>query len=392
MKKLFNLLMIALCVFATACSDDDDDPKPIPFTADPAALTFNVEGGSQKVTLSLEGAIAAPDKDWCTVVVNKAQATVTVTANEETQIRTAKVTFTAGEQTVNVTVTQAGKEASVDELTPEKTQVDFTAEGGEEVVKVTATATFTAASSESWLTATAAEGKVTLNAAANTSDARTAKVTLTMGEKTAEITVNQAAPKVISYEDYIGTWTVSSSALEGGNYTIVIAQKVAGESYTVAGWGKSVVATDEKYAFTMKYVPDQHAVAIYTEQDLGTYTDADGVVYPVHLTGLIPSTGGKFSYVTTANPETSGCMAGILNGDKVEWVGQEVSLSGGTKATYLGFCYFIENAAGNYLNFTVDFPFAQNPVMTKVSSNSASINAAVNGSKVAQSAVEAVAE
>ncbi|EHP48968.1 BACON domain-containing protein, partial [Odoribacter laneus] len=320
-----------------------------------------------------------------------AEATVTVTANEETQIRTAKVTFTAGEQTVNVTVTQAGKEAPVDELTPEKTQVDFTAEGGEEVVKVTATATFTAASSESWLTATAAEGKVTLNAAANTAEARTAKVTLTMGEKTAEITVNQAAPKVISYEDYIGTWTVSSSALEG-NYTIVIAQKVAGESYTVAGWGKSVVATDAKYAFTMKYIPDQHAVAIYTEQDLGTYTDSDGIVYPVHLTGLIPSTGGKFSYVTTANPETSACMAGILNGDKVEWVGQEVSLSGGTKATYLGFCYFIENAEGGYLNFTVDFPFAQNPVMTKVSSNSASINAAVNGSEVAQSAVEAVAE
>ncbi|WP_418537469.1 BACON domain-containing protein, partial [Odoribacter laneus] len=245
---------------------------------------------------------------------------------------------------------------------------------------------------ESWLTATAAEGKVTLKAAANTADARTAKVTLSMGEKTAEITVNQAAPKVISYEDYIGTWTVSSSALEGGNYTIVIAQKVAGESYTVTGWGKSVVATDAKYAFTMKYVPAQHAVAIYTEQELGTYTDADGVVYPVHLTGLIPSTGGKFSYVTTANPETSACMAGILDGDKVEWVGQEVSLSGGTKATYVGFCYFIENAEGGYLNFNVDWPFAQNPVMTKVSSNSASINAAVNGSEVAQSAVEAVAE
>ena len=46
-----------------------------------------------------------------------------------------------------------------------------------------------------------------------------------------------------------------------------------GESYTVAGWGKSVVATDAKYAFTMKYIPDQHAVAIYTEQELGTYTE-----------------------------------------------------------------------------------------------------------------------
>ena len=395
MKKLFNLLMIALCVFATACSDDDDDPKPIPFTADPTALTFAAEGGSQKVTLSLEGALASADKEWCTVVVNKAEATVTVAASEETEIRTAKVTFTLGkDQTVNVTVTQNGKATPTEELTPEKTEVEFTAEGGEEVVNVKATTTFTAASSESWLTATAAEGKVTLKAAANTAEARTAKVTLTMGEKIAEITVHQAAPKVISYEDYLGTWTVTSSALTNGDYTIVIAQKVAGESYTVTGWGKSVVATDAKYAFTMRYVPDQHAIAIYTEQNLGTYTDADGVNYPVHMTGIVPAGGGKYSYVNTAKPDSQATLAGVLKGDKVEWVGQDVELSNGSTYTYVGICYFIERVAdGAYLNFNIDWPFAENPVMTKVSGNgTATINAAVNGDQISQTAVKAVAE
>ena len=276
MKKLFNLLMIALCVFTTACSDDDD-PKPVPLSVNPTELTFAVEGGSQEVTLSLAGAIASPDKDWCTAVVTESKAKITVTANEETQIRTAKVTFTVGEQNVNVTVTQSGKEVVAEELTPEKTEVNFEAAGGEEAVKVTATAAFTAESSETWLTATAAADKVTLKAAANTGEARSAKVTLKMGEKVAEITVNQAAPKVITYEDYLGTWTVTSSMLEQGDYTIVVSQKVAGESYTVTGWGKSVVATDPKYAFTMQYVASQHAIAIYTEQSLGTYTDADDI-------------------------------------------------------------------------------------------------------------------
>lgn len=211
-----------------------------------------------------------------------------------------------------------------------------------------------------------------------------------MGEKMAEITVNQAAPKVITYEDYLGTWTVTSSMLEQGDYTIVVSQKVAGESYTVTGWGKSVVATDPKYAFTMQYVANQHAIAIYTEQSLGTYTDADDITYPVHLTGLIPY-NGSYSYVTTTNPRA--CMAGILNGNKVEWVGQEVSIgTAGTKYTYAGFCYFIEDATGDYLNFKIDWPFAGNPVMTKVSSNSASVKAAVNGNQVSKSAVEAIAE
>ena len=389
MKKLFNLLMIALCVFATACSDDDDS-KPLPLSVNPTELTFAVEGGSQDVTLSLAGAIASPDKDWCTAVVTESKAKITVTANEETQIRTAKVTFTVGEQKVNVTVTQSGKEVVAEELTPEKTEVNFEAAGGEEAVKVTATAAFTAESSETWLTATAAADKVTLKAAANTGEARSAKVTLKMGEKVAEITVNQAAPKVITYEDYLGTWTVTSSMLEQGDYTIVVSQKVAGESYTVTGWGKSVVATDPKYAFTMQYVANQHAIAIYTEQSLGTYTDADDITYPVHLTGLIPY-NGSYSYVTTTNP--SPCMAGILNGNKVEWVGQEVSIgTAGTKYTYAGFCYFIEDAKGDYLNFKIDWPFAGNPVMTKVSSNSASVKAAVNGNLVSKSAVEAIAE
>ena len=47
----------------------------------------------------------------------------------------------------------------------------------------------------------------------NTAEARTAKVTLTMGEKIAEITVNQAAPFKADYNSYIGTWKVKGKCL-----------------------------------------------------------------------------------------------------------------------------------------------------------------------------------
>ena len=382
MKKLFNLLMIALCVFATACSDDDDDPKPIPFTADPAALTFNVEGGSQKVTLSLEGAIAAPDKDWCTVVVNKAEATVTVTANEETQIRTAKVTFTAGEQTVNVTVTQAGKEASVDELTPEKTQVDFTAEGGEEVVNVTATATFTAASSESWLTATAAEGKVTLNAAANTAEARTAKVTLTMGEKTAEITVNQAAPFKADYNSYIGTWKVKGTTDDGRvEYNnVIITAKENGKSYNVAGWTHNAAA--QKYPFTMYYQNDG-SVVIKGHQELlkqgGEGNDKQIVV----VAGVFSTPQGysllRGKYMDQGYTEDHDVFMGKYDGNELKMIGQDANTSAGTfkfgALKYYMYQYNPEKKEFGFYYFTDDTDgYAWDPVMTKVSNNTSSVN------------------
>lgn len=382
MKKLFNLLMIALCVFATACSDDDDDPKPIPFTADPAALTFNVEGGSQKVTLSLEGAIAAPDKDWCTVVVNKAEATVTVTANEETQIRTAKVTFTAGEQTVNVTVTQAGKEASVDELTPEKTQVDFTAEGGEEVVKVTATATFTAASSESWLTATAAEGKVTLNATANTAEARTAKVTLTMGEKTAEITVNQAAPFKADYNSYIGTWKVKGTTDDGRvEYNnVIITAKENGKSYNVAGWTHNAAAA-QQFPLTMHYQSDG-SVVIKGHQEL--LSEGEGTEMKVLVVaGVFPYNNG---YSLLRNGEIGGgeteghdVFMGKYDGNELKMIGQDAKTSVGTfkfgALKYYMYQYNSEKKEFGFYYLTDDNDgYAWDPVMTKVSNNTSSVN------------------
>lgn len=373
--------MIALCVFATACSDDDDDPKPVPFTADPTALTFTVEGGSQKVTLSLEGATATSDKDWCTVVVNKAEATVTATASAETEIRTAKVTFKLGEQTVNVTVTQDGKGAAAEELTPEKTQVDFTAEGGEEVVNVTATSTFTAASSESWLTATAAEGKVTLKAAANTAAARTAKVTLTMGEKTADITVNQAAPFKANYDSYIGTWNLKGTTNDGkAEFTIIITPKEQGKSYKVAGWCGNAVVTD--YPFTMLYQSDG-SIAIKGHQELATIGEGDTRAIVV-VAGVVSLGGGKYSLIRSGDieaGETEGYNAflGKYDGNELKMIGQEVELSGGAKYTFGAIKYYLyqydpdPDKVGFY-SLKDDDAYAWNPVMTKVSNNTSSIH------------------
>ena len=383
MKKLFNLLMIALCVFATACSDDDDDPKPIPFTADPTALTFAAEGGSQKVTLSLEGALASADKEWCTVVVNKAEATVTVAASEETEIRTAKVTFTLGkDQTVNVTVTQNGKATPTEELTPEKTEVEFTAEGGEEVVNVKATTTFTAASSESWLTATAAEGKVTLKAAANTAEARTAKVTLTMGEKIAEITVHQAAPFKVSYDSYIGTWKLKGTTSDGkAEFNIVITPKVQGKSYNVAGWcGNAVV---EAYPFTMYYENDG-SILIKGHQELATLGEGNTRSVVV-VAGVVSLGGGKYSLIKSGEIEEAGktegydAFTGKYDGNELKMIGQDVKLSNGTTYTFGAIKYYLyqfdpDPEKVGFYSLKEDDAYAWDPVMTKVSNNTSSVN------------------
>ena len=388
MKKLFNLLMIALCVFATACSDDDD-PKPVPLSVNPAELTFAVEGGSQEVTLSLAGAIASPDKDWCTAVVTESKAKITVTANEETQIRTAKVTFTVGEQKVNVTVTQSGKEVVAEELTPEKTEVNFEAAGGEEAVKVTATAAFTAESSETWLTATAAADKVTLKAAANTGEARSAKVTLKMGEKMAEITVNQAkgAPEEVNYNSYIGTWKVKgtgSTAEQQNEYTVIITAKEQGKTYDVAGWcGNAVV---QAYPFEMEYQSDG-SILVKGHQELATVGEGDTRSVVV-VAGVIPVNGG-YSLIKSAEIEsgkTKGYTAfvGKYNGTELKMIGQEVTLTGGAKYTFGALKYYLyqfnpDPEKVGFYSLKEDDGYAWDVVMTKISNNTSSMSVRHDG-------------
>ena len=73
--------------------------------------------------------------------------------------------------------------------------LDFVAAGERKTtpVKTNASGDITATASESWVTASVENGVLTVTAAANSDAARTAKVTVTAGEKSAEIAISQAA-------------------------------------------------------------------------------------------------------------------------------------------------------------------------------------------------------
>jgi len=73
--------------------------------------------------------------------------------------------------------------------------LDFVAAGESKTttVKTNASGDITATASESWVTASVENGVLTVTAAANSGAARTAKVTVTAGEKSAEIAISQAA-------------------------------------------------------------------------------------------------------------------------------------------------------------------------------------------------------
>ena len=91
-------------------------PEPV-LNVSPSSLTFAAEGGEQKVTLSSnQDWTAESDSPWLSVTPSSGTAsehTATISleaaANENEDVRTATVTFTAGDLIKAVTVTQSGK-------------------------------------------------------------------------------------------------------------------------------------------------------------------------------------------------------------------------------------------------------------------------------------------
>jgi len=123
MKRLpiLFLLIVAIITFSVSCKKNEttitpEVTKPV-FSVSPDTLKFAIAGGSNTVTTSMNGSswAAASDQTWCTLSVNSStspssQITVTVTANLNMGVRTAKLTFVMDYKTVKyVYVIQAGR-------------------------------------------------------------------------------------------------------------------------------------------------------------------------------------------------------------------------------------------------------------------------------------------
>lgn len=177
-------------------------------TVSPSSLSFSNGAEAKDVTVTTNcNWTAEADADWVNVGITSggvsnsgAVVKITVQANKG-DARNATVTFTGKGNTTataKVAIAQEGYVAPPAELTPSTSNITVLAKGETKNMTVKATAAWTAASNVDWITVSPASGEgsdksqaLTLTVAQNTGEERTGKVTFTMGDKTAVVTVTQ---------------------------------------------------------------------------------------------------------------------------------------------------------------------------------------------------------
>ena len=215
--KLKHLISAVLAASAlVACSEPEPNKDPqqesASVTVSPSSLSFAAGAETKDVTVTTNcNWTAESDADWATVNitsggVSKSGAVVKVTAQaNKGAARNATVTFTGkGNNTVTakLSISQEAYEAP-QELKPASTSMTILSKGETKSLSFKATGDWTVASNVPWITVSPVSGQgsantqvLTVTVAANTDDARTGKVTFTMGSLTADVTVaQQGAPK-----------------------------------------------------------------------------------------------------------------------------------------------------------------------------------------------------
>ena len=135
MNKIYILfLVVTLCVCLGSCDELTDllsDRITLSNDAN-RELHFNGDGGSKSILMkSTSSWSALSDQDWCTVspaegLVSDIQLTVTVSASDSVQPRSAKVTVIAGTAEIEISVVQDGRNI----LSIEDADYEISEEGG----------------------------------------------------------------------------------------------------------------------------------------------------------------------------------------------------------------------------------------------------------------------
>ena len=333
-------------------------------------VMFDAHGGAREIlvesSLQIEPVIPAEAASWLSAQVDKNKLTLTAQHNYTLNKLSTTVKLKSGSLDTEITVTQTGIV-----LIPEKTAITMYNGGDEIKIKVNSILPFTAVSNQEWLTITPGDDFVTLTATDNSGQpARTAKVTLTSEALTATINVTQRPP---IYSDYVGKWTLTG--LEKGSpftYDLSIVQATANSTYKVTGWGKSVVATDSKYAIQANFHAATGMIFITAQENLGVYSNQ----YDIMFYGQVEE-AGKYYYVSGSGYI---CYIGILQRDgSVQWMNGEVEYSDGSTEEIVGARYFLKSKAdGSVAGFNVDSPFMREPVMTKQVAASAAVRSVMN--------------
>ena len=219
MKK--TLLLLA-AVLLTCCGSGDKknttpDTPDAEITLSATALSLSEEGETKSLTVKVNTSFAVTvDQDWLTVSagsVFKGESVLNLTARENITgaARTATVLFSCNTPGSNKTASvQVSQTALVPSLTFAPASLSFEETGGSAEVEMTANTTWDLTSEcPYWFSVnrkSAAKGvsKLTVTAIRNFSDqARSATVTFASGDRTAQLTVSQAAGTPVAEGAYV---------------------------------------------------------------------------------------------------------------------------------------------------------------------------------------------
>ena len=177
-----QLLCVAASLIAlTSCGSDDPAPAPV-FSIDKSSITVDAMGGKQDVKVTTnENWTAQVTDSWVSLqpAQGTTNATVSATVQENNSITSRQTTISFNSKSgkkASVSVQQAGKTLSID-----KDNLAFEAEGGAQVVKVTAVGNYEVSKTADWLTVSKEAGQLTVTAAESfLKEARQDVITLRM--------------------------------------------------------------------------------------------------------------------------------------------------------------------------------------------------------------------
>ena len=213
--KQFNLflvcgLLLTAMFLTTSCEDNNspenpiDPPNPPSYVVDldRDSLNFLYTGGSQTLMLSSNGSWAVSERPtWLTVLPPSGEGdetiTVTASANEQPEIRSHTLTFTAGTEIATVEITQEGTPF----IELNKTMLVFEAESGSQTINLSTNRNWTVSNTPNWLTVSPQSGErnetITVTATQNQSTTRSYTLTFTAGTQTATVEITQIGQGVI---------------------------------------------------------------------------------------------------------------------------------------------------------------------------------------------------
>ena len=233
MKRFLLYLLAVATIVACSKSDDvgggnnnnNETPKQPEITLSTAAADFSTDGGTNVITFTSSEAWTAQvvnsrADEWCSIEptsgpAGSAKITVTTTANDTPDDRTASIIIKAGTTSKTINVSQKQKDA----LTVTSSKFEVGADGGEISIEVKANIDFEYAIEETaadWVEYKATRALKTSNLVFEVkenddTDKREAKITITSGEFSEVVTIYQegAEPSIILTEN---EFAVSSSA------------------------------------------------------------------------------------------------------------------------------------------------------------------------------------